>query len=64
MSGAKTHSRFLVRISANLTAVAAVSAIFGLKVEIDGAQRRAEAERLAARQAAIAAYDPYFTEQP
>ncbi|NWG72049.1 MAG: hypothetical protein HXY23_10640 [Parvularculaceae bacterium] len=64
MSGPTALSRIAPRIAANLVAVAAVSAIFGLKVQIDSGERRAEAERLAARQAAIAAYDPYFTEQP
>jgi len=64
MSGPNTHSRLAARVAANLTAVAAVSAIFGLKVEIDNGLRRAEAEKFAARQSAIVAYDPYFTEQP
>lgn len=64
MSGTNAPSRLAARLAANLAAVVAVSAIFGLKVQIDAGQRRAEAEKFAARQAAIAAYDPYFTEQP
>ncbi|MEQ1930336.1 MAG: hypothetical protein ABL957_07355 [Parvularculaceae bacterium] len=58
------HSSLVGRAVANLIAVVAVTAIFGLKTHIDTAHRHAEAEKFAARQAAVVAYDPYFTEQP
>ena len=64
MSDASDRSRIASRALANLVAVIAVTAIFGLKTHMDAGRRQAEAERLAARQAAVFAYDPYFTEQP
>lgn len=57
-------ARLLSRAIANIVAVVAVTAIFGLKAEIDAKVRGAEQDRLAARAAAIGSYEPYFTEQP
>jgi hypothetical protein len=57
-------ARLLSRAIANAVAVAAVTAIFGLKAGIDAKVRDAEQDRLAARAAAIGSYEPYFTEHP
>ena len=57
-------ARLLSRVIANIVAVAAVTAIFGLKAEIDAQARAAELDRHAARAAAIGTYEPYFTEHP
>jgi hypothetical protein len=64
MPKARKTSELAARAAANLVAVAAVSAIFGVKTHLDQGERQAAAERLAARQAALAHYDPYLTEQP
>lgn len=64
MSAAFKSARLVSRAIANLVAVAAVTAIFGLKAEIDEKVRHASQDRLAARAAAVGAYEPYFTEQP
>lgn len=64
MPNQRTPSRLAARAAANAVAVIAVAAIFGFKTHIDQGLRRQDAENLAARQTAVAAYDPYFTEQP
>jgi hypothetical protein len=64
MSERPSNSRLAARAAANAVAVIAIAAIFGFKTHIDSGLRRQEAENLAARQTAVAAYDPYFTEQP
>jgi hypothetical protein len=57
-------ARFASRIARNLTAVVAISAIFGFKALLDEKEWRADADRAAARQAQLQTYEPYFTEQP
>lgn len=64
MSRSNQASRLISRLCANLVAVAAISAIFGLKTHMDAQTRHDAAERLAARHAAITLYEPYLTEQP
>lgn len=60
--------RVVSRAAANLVAVIAISAIFGLKAYIDRETRAASLAPAPANLAYVAAaepaYDPYFTEQP
>jgi hypothetical protein len=54
--------RIASRAAANLVAVIAISAIFGLKAYIDSQARAAAPMKLAHADAAT--YDPYLIEQP
>lgn len=65
MTNAPSLNRLASRAAANLVAIAAISAIFGLKAYIDLQSRGAEIARAdTARVAALALYEPYLTEQP
>ncbi|MGE0408355.1 MAG: hypothetical protein AB7P23_03730 [Amphiplicatus sp.] len=52
------------RAAANLVAVAAISAIFGLKAFIDAQAKEIFTDDPASSLYAASAYDPYLTEQP
>jgi hypothetical protein len=57
--------RIASRAAANLVAVVAISAIFGLKAYIDGQTRAALAAKAEHHLALVkTAYDPYLIEQP
>jgi hypothetical protein len=57
--------RIASRAAANLVAVIAISAIFGLKAYIDGQARAATATPMKlALGAETSAYDPYLIEHP
>lgn len=56
--------RVASRAAANLVAVIAISAIFGLKAYIDGQARAAMTPANLAYVAGETVHDPYLTEQP
>ena len=62
MTKSPVINRALSRAAANLVAVAAITAIFGLKAYIDGQARAAGFVESPTTN--IAVYDPYLTEQP